>query len=339
MSLSESASTSTALPSTPVTGSAAGPVSEGSAAASGRRRFAPPPLLATAAVAVALVALAFTWRRLFLGTDLSDEGFYVAVPYRLALGARPFVDEMSILQTAEFFVYPVREAVCVACRRRDRPRALHASLVPGVGDVRRAARVSGTEEAHRLGERPDRLAGLCDLRLRLDDQPELQHARRRAAGDRHGARRPRRGGWRKQPLARRGGGCASPRGLCLPNADRGAAGDCGVPGGGRAGSPAAGAARLGTGCAGHPRGGGHPAHELRRRQRAALPALAAPRLAPAQRHLRACQARGSRVRGASPPAAVPARGGRGTPGLARLPPLAGRSPGPGSDTACAAALR
>ena len=71
-----------------------------------RRRFAPPPLLATIAVAVALVALGFTWRRLFLGVDLSDEGFYVAVPYRLALGARPFVDEMNILQTAEFFVFP-----------------------------------------------------------------------------------------------------------------------------------------------------------------------------------------------------------------------------------------
>ncbi len=71
-----------------------------------RRRFAPPPLLATAAVAVALVALAVTWRRLFLGVDLSDEGFYVAVPYRMALGARPFVDEMSMLQTAGFFVYP-----------------------------------------------------------------------------------------------------------------------------------------------------------------------------------------------------------------------------------------
>ena len=71
-----------------------------------RRRFAPPPLLATAAVAVALVALAITWRRLFLGVDLSDEGFYVAVPYRMALGARPFVDEMSMLQTAGFFVYP-----------------------------------------------------------------------------------------------------------------------------------------------------------------------------------------------------------------------------------------
>ena len=57
-------------------------------------------------MAIALVALAFTWRRLFLGIDLNDEGFYVAVPYRFALGARPFVDEMSVLQTAQFFVYP-----------------------------------------------------------------------------------------------------------------------------------------------------------------------------------------------------------------------------------------
>ena len=57
-------------------------------------------------MAIALVALAFTWRRLFLGIDLNDEGFYVAVPYRFALGARPFVDEMNVLQTAQFFVYP-----------------------------------------------------------------------------------------------------------------------------------------------------------------------------------------------------------------------------------------
>ena len=71
-----------------------------------RRRFAPPPLLATIAIAVAFVALAVTWRRLFLGTDLNDEGFSIAVPYRFALGARPFVDEQNLLQTAAFFVYP-----------------------------------------------------------------------------------------------------------------------------------------------------------------------------------------------------------------------------------------
>jgi hypothetical protein len=72
----------------------------------GRRRLAPPPLLATAAVAIAVVALVFAWRRLFLGTDLSDEGFYVAVPYRFALGARPFVDEMNLLQMAALFSVP-----------------------------------------------------------------------------------------------------------------------------------------------------------------------------------------------------------------------------------------
>ncbi len=71
-----------------------------------RRRFAPPPMLTSLAVAVALAAVAITWRRLFLGTDLNDEGFSIAVPYRFALGARPFVDEMNTLQTAQLFVYP-----------------------------------------------------------------------------------------------------------------------------------------------------------------------------------------------------------------------------------------
>ncbi len=57
-------------------------------------------------MAVALAAVVVTWRRLFLGTDLNDEGFSIAVPYRFALGARPFVDEMNMLQTAQLFVYP-----------------------------------------------------------------------------------------------------------------------------------------------------------------------------------------------------------------------------------------
>jgi hypothetical protein len=61
-------------------------------------------------VAIAVVAFAFAWRRLFLGTDLSDEGFYVAVPYRFALGARPFVDEMNFLQTAALFSVPFVKA-------------------------------------------------------------------------------------------------------------------------------------------------------------------------------------------------------------------------------------
>lgn len=57
-------------------------------------------------MALTTVAVAFAWRRLFLGVDLNDEGFYVAVPYRFALGARPFVDEMNLLQTAAFFSFP-----------------------------------------------------------------------------------------------------------------------------------------------------------------------------------------------------------------------------------------
>jgi len=57
-------------------------------------------------VALAAAALLFAWHRLFLGVDLTDEGFAVAVPYRFALGARPFVDEMNILQTAGLFSYP-----------------------------------------------------------------------------------------------------------------------------------------------------------------------------------------------------------------------------------------
>jgi hypothetical protein len=71
-----------------------------------KRRVARPSALAWCALIVAAVALLFAWRRLFLGIDLNDEGFYVAVPYRMALGARPFVDEMSILQTAALFVAP-----------------------------------------------------------------------------------------------------------------------------------------------------------------------------------------------------------------------------------------
>ncbi|HUK78459.1 MAG TPA: hypothetical protein VL117_12830 [Thermoleophilia bacterium] len=65
-----------------------------------------PSLLAAAAAAVVAVALVLAWRRLFLGVDLTDEGFTVAVPYRFALGARPFVDEMNVLQTAALFSFP-----------------------------------------------------------------------------------------------------------------------------------------------------------------------------------------------------------------------------------------
>jgi hypothetical protein len=71
-----------------------------------RRRL----LLSVSAVLVALLALAFTYARLFRGIDLLDESFYVAVPYRWVLGGRPFVDEMNLLQIAALFTYPFVKA-------------------------------------------------------------------------------------------------------------------------------------------------------------------------------------------------------------------------------------
>ncbi len=70
--------------------------------------------MAIAAIAVAVVAI--TYWRLWYGVDFTDESFYVAVPYRFALGARPFVDETSVTQqTTAILLYPfVRAYYAVA---------------------------------------------------------------------------------------------------------------------------------------------------------------------------------------------------------------------------------
>lgn len=61
----------------------------------------------TAAALVVAVVVAVTYRRLYYGIDFTDESFYVVLPYRLVLGARPFVDETSVTQqTAALLVYP-----------------------------------------------------------------------------------------------------------------------------------------------------------------------------------------------------------------------------------------
>jgi hypothetical protein len=60
---------------------------------------------AIAALAIAVVAI--TYWRLWYGVDFTDEAFYVAVPYRFALGAKPFVDETSVTQqTTAILLYP-----------------------------------------------------------------------------------------------------------------------------------------------------------------------------------------------------------------------------------------
>ncbi|HST26731.1 MAG TPA: hypothetical protein VLJ76_12155 [Gaiellaceae bacterium] len=47
-----------------------------------------------------------TYWRIWYGVDLTDESFYVALPYRFVLGARPFVDETTVAQQAALLVFP-----------------------------------------------------------------------------------------------------------------------------------------------------------------------------------------------------------------------------------------
>lgn len=50
--------------------------------------------------------MGLTYWRIWYGVDLTDESFYVALPYRFALGARPFVDETTVAQQAGLLVSP-----------------------------------------------------------------------------------------------------------------------------------------------------------------------------------------------------------------------------------------
>lgn len=95
-------------------GSEETPVAERDAAAgSGGRRLIAPALFAAAGVAAAAAAVFFTWRRLFLGMDLQDESYYVLVPWRWALGDRPFVNEENLAQISGFLEYPFVKAFAV----------------------------------------------------------------------------------------------------------------------------------------------------------------------------------------------------------------------------------
>ena len=64
---------------------------------------------ARSAIAIGSLAAvgALTYVRLYYGVDLTDESFYIAVPYRFALGARPLIDETNIVpQTPALLLYP-----------------------------------------------------------------------------------------------------------------------------------------------------------------------------------------------------------------------------------------
>ncbi|AKU94833.1 hypothetical protein AKJ09_01497 [Labilithrix luteola] len=63
----------------------------------------PSAVLAVAFTAFVLYAMR---RRFAIGVDLLDEAFSTALPYRFALGDRPFIDEMNSAQTAGMLLTP-----------------------------------------------------------------------------------------------------------------------------------------------------------------------------------------------------------------------------------------
>jgi hypothetical protein len=59
------------------------------------------------AIAAIVASVGLTYGRIFYGVDFTDEAFYVAVPYRLVLGAQPLVDETNVVQqTPALLLYP-----------------------------------------------------------------------------------------------------------------------------------------------------------------------------------------------------------------------------------------
>lgn len=65
----------------------------------------PPPSQAVAATAV-IAVVGITYWRIWHGVDLTDESFYVVLPWRFAHGASPFVDETTVAQQAGLLVTP-----------------------------------------------------------------------------------------------------------------------------------------------------------------------------------------------------------------------------------------
>jgi len=58
------------------------------------------------AVVLAVAAVASTLARLLYGVDFIDEAFYAATAYRFAMGARPFISDLDIHQTAGWLIGP-----------------------------------------------------------------------------------------------------------------------------------------------------------------------------------------------------------------------------------------
>lgn len=66
-----------------------------------------PAARAAIAGACLFAVLALTYVRLFFGVDFTDESFYIAVPLRFVMGARPLIDETWLVQqTPGVVLYP-----------------------------------------------------------------------------------------------------------------------------------------------------------------------------------------------------------------------------------------
>ena len=70
-------------------------------------------MFAAVAIGVVVTALVLTWLRLFRGMDLRDESFYVLVPWRWALGDKPFLQEQNLAGIPGFVMYPFAKLFAV----------------------------------------------------------------------------------------------------------------------------------------------------------------------------------------------------------------------------------
>jgi len=71
-----------------------------------RDRAATRRLVVAFVLLVVVAGVLFTEWRLWQGIDLRDEAYYVEVPYRMAVGSHPFVDDMTVFQLPAMLEYP-----------------------------------------------------------------------------------------------------------------------------------------------------------------------------------------------------------------------------------------
>lgn len=66
-----------------------------------------PSGLVIATILLALSVIGSLWTILHYGVNLFDEALYVALPYRFALGDKPFIDELNLVQSASLITFPL----------------------------------------------------------------------------------------------------------------------------------------------------------------------------------------------------------------------------------------